>query len=1041
MRTIRIRQAVAIAAALALTATMLGTTPASSYALDTEGSGNTDSSIIDNGAPDAADSTADESAIPGIGDTFTSYGFVYTITDNENFTVALSGVDGDATLHLLRPRVDNDQSIYDVTSVEEQALASLTGRVIIYARAANIAADALASVGNDVTFSLLVNVDTTLQSPSSFMANGHTVTLPQNRTFNEFLTDGGASLSFTNDTGSPVELYIIAEDFQPTYDPIIVEPGETFDSATAYPSLYTGFDLLYREVESQDGWQRLTVTDIYDRFHEILVDLPSGIAHDATLEFELQSTPGIQAGYFTSDWDTTRTVTLSRGQAQEPLTLSSPYYGAEYTQNYTVYISVEDAPEDASKAVYIDGVYHDQNFTSDDGSIVLEYDDAGKPTITLNNATINATGGRPAYGGINAAGILSYTDLTLRLKGTSTINTDGSNRAASNILTPDTLTIIGEDDEATLIVNNANNYASDVSLIEAGQIDVQHAKLDITLQSGYWIYSMLYGQRGLSVNDSEINLTASDGATTTFGLTATADDADIPLSNTRINANGDFTAAVIYANYVSINGQSQLDLSNTGGMTLGAWETLSIDLTGSGFVRARNLNSGAYAVRADTIELNGSTFISNPVDARIVTSDKQFLRTTIVDESGNVIRDVTFRAEPAPNAVYVNGVYHEQDFTSDDGTISLTYTDGKPTLTLDGAHITELGDPDAEFASAGIFAETDLTIQLKGESVIELESGVFQAKAIQVLGALTVIGDSAERSPARLSVTLTHIPLDYYDMGTVVFADEFNMQNTALDLTYRATGAHLRAYCIASMRDATIANSTITLTVPDGSRPYTGIFSYGDISLTDVDLTSTGALNYALDASNVDISGQSHLDIAHIANRRGAAIEAREGTVRFDLQGSGSVRIGDGQTNTAEGVYAVYAEHIVLADGTEISEPTQGQVIQFELDNDYYLGTYETIGDADGNIASSATIKAKATPEPEQPEQPDDTEQPEQPGGSDSNQGNDNQASGDKLSNSGSETIPLTIGALTLALLGLCAALATGVARRSRGTRNGRSRR
>ncbi|OZG60922.1 beta-N-hexosaminidase [Bifidobacterium lemurum] len=414
------------------------------------------------------------------------------------------------------------------------------------------------------------------------------------------------------------------------------------------------------------------------------------------------------------------------------------------------------------------------------------------------------------------------------------------------------------------------------------------------------------------------------------------------------------------------------------------------------------------------------------------------------------IRITTEGSGDADNSVYINGVYHDEAFTSDDGSVSLTYVDDKPVLTLDKATLTVLGAPVLDKSNAAIIrSATDLTIRLKGDSTISSTSIATTSSAISVNGDLTIIADSTDTAPTltiRETVSTAVIP-------HLIEANDITIQQVTLDMTYDGNGEARALYAGGSI---TVTDSTITMgsSTLAGEGIYSGLFALADITVTDSALNATDGKMDSLIRSewgNVTVSGNSQVEMSHGGEYHfSMAIFARH-TLTFDLQESGFVHIKATHPDVNPYAISAYKGDIVLGENTEISDPEGAIVKRITAGG----ATHMALLDANDNIVSNVTIKAKAATEPEQPggteqpeqpggteqpEQPGGTEQPEQPGGSDAGHGNDNQASGDKLANSGSETVPFVTTALTLALLGLCAALAAGTARRSRGTHNGRSR-
>ncbi|WP_143249048.1 hypothetical protein [Bifidobacterium lemurum] len=592
--------------------------------------------------------------------TFTYLGMEYTITDGENRHVTLSGVDTEADTHVLTDEVDlaDTDEQYTVTDVQGNALEGIQGTLRMDSAAAAIASKALdgANLDGVDSIDLLVCGDVTINQ-TGFTAGEESLTLPDGRIFDHAATEAFEG-TITNSTGTDVPLLVLDNGTAVNAEnPITIANGGTFDTSLLGTTLEPDFTVRYR-IDGTGKWQEATVTsDNFYSDNEFIVFLPTGTARDATVEFSLAELPGVKAGYITTSWENnSATFTLRTGNiGDDTLKISSTITGASTDYRFRASVT---AP---SSIVYIDGAYHERPFTSEDGSVRLEYDNDGKPIITLDNADITEIDSDYTYE-YHSVAIYSYEDLTIRLKGESTLDVESDGLTATAIRTDGKLTIIGEDDASgtpaklSVSFNHVAPESEDSQggFLMANSIDVRNADLDLTLESDtttqpiWWLASL----EDVNIADSSLTLTAPTDGGAYIGVQG---DTDVTLSDVDMTTRGKMNIAIIGTN-ITVSGQSHLDLEcadNREPAAIGASKKVYFNLQGTGSVYVRgNPDTEApspYAVLSRNIELADGTEVTDPEQATTVpvitsqTDGSEFF--SLADKDGKAVSTVTIKAK------------------------------------------------------------------------------------------------------------------------------------------------------------------------------------------------------------------------------------------------------------------------------------------------------------------------------------------------------------------------------------------------------------
>ncbi|OZG60921.1 hypothetical protein BLEM_1641 [Bifidobacterium lemurum] len=614
---------------------------------------------------------------PPVGTTFMYDGFEYTITGNgeNNGTLMLTGVDSTTDQHRLcraiRLAWGNTWERLTVTDVRKDTLAEMTGTLVIDSDETDIANMALNSgaIGNGVTFELWALDDLTL-TESGFTTDSATVDLPGGRRFDRVKAYYDWA-TITNESGATVPVTIVDYENDQTINdpknPIQVADKESLDTRVLSPNLASiEFNLMYRVVGSDEGWQPLPVTrnnfSGYDP-RILSVTLPDSVPADATIQLSFRDYLGKTQGYITSSWDDSREITLARGQAEDTATFTSSFAVPDRTQDYKIRVTTSGETGDADNAVYINGVYHDEDFVDAANGIALVYDEDDKPTLTLTNANLTALGA-PLFNQDDAAAIRSATDLTIRLNGKSTASITNGTKTSSIISVAGDLTIIGNSADGTSALTIKAADAASLGgtsgfmthLIEASNITVQQATLDMTYDGNGAAYA-LCTDGDITVTDSTITMGSATLASRGIYSGLYSGHGDITVTDSALNATDGKMDSLIYAVFgnATVSGNSQVDMSfgaeHHFSPAIFAYYTLTFDLQESGFVqiKATHPDVNPHALMSIDIVLGENTEISDPEGAAVGSiTDGRVTYATLLDKEGNVVSDATLKAKAAP---------------------------------------------------------------------------------------------------------------------------------------------------------------------------------------------------------------------------------------------------------------------------------------------------------------------------------------------------------------------------------------------------------
>lgn len=305
-----------------------------------------------------------------------------------------------------------------------------------------------------------------------------------------------------------------------------------------------------------------------------------------------------------------------------------------------------------------------------------------------------------------------------------------------------------------------------------------------------------------------------------------------------------------------------------------------------------------------------------PANATSVTLSNGTAETE-VDISSAFLSDMsssyTIRFETAP--IWIDGVPYSADYTSDDGSISLSLAGDIPQLTLKNAHLSITGGPDGSRKKSVISCEGDLVLKVIGDNSITVNDPANPSEAISVGGDLTVISEDFVNS-GSLAIDYTHTAGSMDSVSgssrfvNVVQARNFLLESAHLDIDYRlADGlAADRAYAnmVHASKTASLSgrNTALSLAI-QGGLAY-GLASEGDIRIFDSEMRASGNARSTVYAvhGDVDISGRSKVDVVGGDTSRFGTIQSMHGTIAVDVAASGYVR--------AQALHAAGAESTAL---------------------------------------------------------------------------------------------------------------------------------
>ena len=324
-------------------------------------------------------------------------------------------------------------------------------------------------------------------------------------------------------------------------------------------------------------------------------------------------------------------------------------------------------------------------------------------------------------------------------------------------------------------------------------------------------------------------------------------------------------------------------------------------------------------------------------------------------------------AEADPEgSVYIDGERYSEAFGFGEGPdgVALSYDEaGSPTVTLDGAHITQASGPvghDGEYGyRAGIWAAGDLAVRVQGEPSAVVIDELDSPRAISSGGALVIEGDAtaAERPTLSLS-TRDNLSEDEGAIPEVAYGKTVEVRDVALEAGFeRRSSSASSVIVVSSAADVSFERCDVSLFAPEGDAAYSmGVYGSADggISFVDSNVNTTGDFTRLfVCGKDLVIAGRTQMDLECAAGRADSAIDvgdwANTGS-RFvvDLEGADSyVRLN----GTADSYpYAVFARGgIELGEHTTLVQPVGGKV-GIAQEPFFEYETY-TLVDAQGNPA------------------------------------------------------------------------------------------
>ena len=129
----------------------------------------------------------------------------------------------------------------------------------------------------------------------------------------------------------------------------------------------------------------------------------------------------------------------------------------------------------------------------------------------------------------------------------------------------------------------------------------------------------------------------------------------------------------------------------------------------------------------------------------------------------------------------MGGVRHDEAFS--DGGITLSYEEGTPVVTLDGATIKQAGGPNAN--RYALYAPSDLSVRLAegSDNYIYVGESGRQTGALYAGGELSLVSEGGS-NPGSLNIGYTQYAFDSSQVSGVVSADTLWI-NASLNVVYR----------------------------------------------------------------------------------------------------------------------------------------------------------------------------------------------------------------------------------------------------------------
>lgn len=338
-----------------------------------------------------------------------------------------------------------------------------------------------------------------------------------------------------------------------------------------------------------------------------------------------------------------------------------------------------------------------------------------------------------------------------------------------------------------------------------------------------------------------------------------------------------------------------------------------------------------------------------------------------IEELGSFSVRFTVAESAEAASVWVGGVRHDAPFEEDG--VKLTYENGTPTLTLDGASIDQAGG--AGSTKYAIYTAGNLRIQIQGEpSTITVDDASQVAGAIYAGGALDIVG-SVPPDGSSLSITYVRHAVADKEAVSVVRAQSATIQaNLSIALSSAEDVANDAPFTTAIRCDDDIAvqgrGNAVTLTATDdvAGHAYYGLDSqHGSVAVFDAALSVQGAFSSAVDAWEGDISVEGRSSVVVDAQNAASfgALFAPNGAINVDLTGgSSSFEVNAARPDDADpsllAPAAVLAKEIAMADGLFTVKPAGAQVATLS-EPLMGFGDLQTVAAAENLEAPAASVR------------------------------------------------------------------------------------
>lgn len=317
---------------------------------------------------------------------------------------------------------------------------------------------------------------------------------------------------------------------------------------------------------------------------------------------------------------------------------------------------------------------------------------------------------------------------------------------------------------------------------------------------------------------------------------------------------------------------------------------------------------------------------------------------------------IEFSVPATDQTVWIGGVRHDEAF-SDEG-ITLSYEEGTPVVTLDGATIKQAGGPNA--SGYALYAQSDLSVRLAegSDNYIYVGESGRQTGALYAGGELSLVSEGGS-NPGSLNIGYTQYAFDSSQVSGVVSADTLWI-NASLNVVYRenAQGGMLPDAPLTLLyaeNDINLGARSAQITLgATGERSLYGAMSRsGNIYAADCgSLSVNGDILSALYSVEGDISLGDHTDVSLTCagDANPGIVNALKGTVTINpVSGSGSIVVTSQDATTP----AYLAKNIELVEGAIFAEPESAKIGET---TDSVYGTCATIVDQNGSVASKVIV-------------------------------------------------------------------------------------